>query len=145
MPRPPQWEGDLSWPAPKGERVRVLVEDADGAARWAWTRVLERAGYEVATCGGPDANGGVCRLVDSGRCGLVDGADVVVYNLNAARAANAAVLDALRERAAHVPTVVVMPEPDIPRHRERLAGCVVLPAPPTASDVVDAVARARRR
>lgn len=145
MPRSARWEGDLGWRTPREGPLRVVVEDADGAAPWAWRRVLERAGYMVATCGGPDANGGMCRLVDTGRCELVEGADVILYNLNASHAANASVLDVLRERAAHVPTIVVMPEPDIPRHRERLLGCVVLLAPPTASAVVDAVARARHR
>lgn len=145
MARSVRWEGDREWPAPRGERLRVVVEDADGAERWACTRVLQRAGYDVATCGGPDANGGACRLVDTGRCGLVEGADVVVYNLSTARDANVAVLDALRERAAHVPTVVVIPEPDIARHRERLTNCVVVCAPLTSTDLVEAVARARRR
>lgn len=139
------WDGDTTWPPAGSGRVRVVVEDVDGAARWACARVLERAGYEVTTCGGPDANGGVCRLVDTGHCGLVAGADVVVCALNLRRPENAAVLDALRARAAHLPTVVVIPEPDVARNRDLLAGCVVVAAPPTARELVDAVARARAR
>lgn len=88
------------WPERSG-RGRVLIEDPDPASLWAQAEILEEAGYQVATCAGPTAEGEHvpwfrrrpdwddphayeqplatrCPLIALGSCPLVDGADVVV-------------------------------------------------------------------
>jgi hypothetical protein len=60
---------------------RVLVECDDDAVSWAMAKTLGRAGYEVATCSGPSPTAR-CALVDSGRCELQAGADVIVNCLD---------------------------------------------------------------
>jgi hypothetical protein len=84
------------WPAAT-TRPRVLLENPDGAETWAQAETLRNAGYDVAVCTGPIEVAGrrrpgyfeepawldrnartLCPLVAGGRCGLVDGADVVV-------------------------------------------------------------------
>ncbi len=57
-------------------RVRILVECQHTDSPEIIASVIEREGYAVRTCAGPDA--GQCDLVAHGHCGLVDGADVVV-------------------------------------------------------------------
>jgi len=61
-----------SWPATPGHH-RLLVE-AQGA-RWAHAADAMRAGFEVLTCGGPDAR---CPALQGRVCPLADGADVIV-------------------------------------------------------------------
>lgn len=65
-----------SWESADRGRVRVLIECQHTDSPAIIASVIEREGYEVRTCLGPDA--GSCDLVDNGHCGLVDGADVVV-------------------------------------------------------------------
>jgi hypothetical protein len=65
-----------AWPAEKG-RLRVLVEHPDRAVLTGAVDILRDAGYDVATCVGPDG-GRRCPLVEFGRCSLVEDADVVV-------------------------------------------------------------------
>jgi hypothetical protein len=69
-----------SWDSPSG-RTRVLVENPEPSVLWAYADALRSAGYEVATCAGPGAQRGgpgACPLVATGRCALVEGADVLV-------------------------------------------------------------------
>ena len=66
---------------PRVGRARVLVENPNRAERWAYADLLRKAGYDVATCGGPEHGDGErtrCPLVERAVCPLVDGADVVV-------------------------------------------------------------------
>jgi hypothetical protein len=56
---------------------RVLVECGDNAVRWAMEKTLRRVGYDVATCPGPSSTTR-CALLDTGRCDLQAGADVIV-------------------------------------------------------------------
>lgn len=64
------------WGAEDDGRVRVLIECQHTDSPAIIASVIEREGYAVHTCQGPDA--GPCDLVEHGHCGLVDGADVVV-------------------------------------------------------------------
>jgi len=61
-----------SWPATPG-RHRLLVEAQGG--RWAHAADATRAGFEVLTCGGPDAR---CPALEGRVCPLAEGADVIV-------------------------------------------------------------------
>ena len=64
--------GRPSWPATPG-RHRLLVEAQGG--RWAHAADAARAGFEVLTCGGPDAK---CPALEGRACPLAEGADVIV-------------------------------------------------------------------
>jgi hypothetical protein len=81
---------------------RVLIENPDRSVLWAHAEILRQAGYNVATCAGPQAGVTpelslqhgeqlpedvaplprekrlVCPLAAGQRCALVEGADVVV-------------------------------------------------------------------
>lgn len=65
-------EGRPSWPETFG-RPRVIVETSGG--RWAHTVTATRAGFEVLTCGGPEAR---CPALQGHACPLATGADVIV-------------------------------------------------------------------
>jgi hypothetical protein len=60
-------------------RVRVLLECEPESTPAIIASVIERHGYAVRSCEGPDAHG--CDLLVNGVCALVDGADVVVNML----------------------------------------------------------------
>ncbi len=64
------------WETAPADGVRVLIECQHTDSPAIIASVIEREGYAVRTCTGPDA--GRCDLVEHGHCGLVDGADVVV-------------------------------------------------------------------
>jgi hypothetical protein len=67
--------------APRSGKPRVVVENPDGFELWGYAEALRSAGYEVATCCGPESDEGTrsaCPLLESGHCSLIDGADVVV-------------------------------------------------------------------
>lgn len=68
------WSADAKQP-------HVLVECDDGAIGWAVSKTLERSGYAVETCTGPSMTAS-CALIDSGRCELQSGADVIVNCMN---------------------------------------------------------------
>jgi hypothetical protein len=61
-----------SWPATPGRR-RLLVESQGG--RWVHARDASRAGFEVMSCGGPDAR---CPALEGRPCPLAADADVIV-------------------------------------------------------------------
>ncbi len=61
-----------SWPATPGHH-RLLVEASGG--RWAHARDATRAGFEVMSCGGPDAR---CPALEGRACPLAADADVIV-------------------------------------------------------------------
>lgn len=65
-----------AWPEEKSG-LRVLIEHSDRAVLTGAVDILRDAGYEVATCVGPEG-GQRCPLVEFGRCRLVEDADVVV-------------------------------------------------------------------
>lgn len=137
--------GDAPQPVPEewptsGDGPRVLIENADGAFRWAAGSLLERAGYEVASCGGPHSlSDGRCPLVTDGGCPLVDGADVVVNGLGIRDPAYRAVLAALCADNEDRPVVVELPQPQFAALHDDFPGCRTVPFPVRPEDLVAAV------
>lgn len=126
-----------SWGARSG-RARVLVENPDGVERWAVSRALEDAGYDVRTCAGP-AEGEECPLLARGRCPLLDEADVVVSTCRLIRSRE--ILAALSSRPG--PRVVFeAPKPELERWAELNRDAVLLGLPATERTIADAVAEA---
>jgi hypothetical protein len=130
------------WPERRG-RPRVLVENPDRGELWAYADILEEAGYEVAMCTGEHPDGGArCPLLETGRCDLVEGADVVVSTCALERGDRiVAVLGSDGGRSV----VFEVPRPYFDRYAH-LAGSATIVAPPvTRSVLLDAVARAQAR
>lgn len=68
-----------SWP-PRRDRPRVLAEVAGG--RWRAAAEARAAGLDVITCPGPSSSPWArCPVLAGERCPLVEGADVIVFNL----------------------------------------------------------------
>lgn len=123
-------------------RPRVVVEHEDPVWRWAAAGVLEQAGYQVLGCGGPhELADGKCPMVTTGRCALIEGADVVVNGLGIREPVHQDVLGAV-QGSSSVPVLVELPSPQ----RERLAadfpGCQRIPFPVRPQDLVTAVGAA---
>jgi hypothetical protein len=123
----------------------VLVEDPDGATRSSAARVLERAGFEVAACPGPDADAGrYCPEVRDGSCPLVAGADVVYTNLPWQLPDSREVLRAHRRCSPRTPVVVEICEPQVSQVGDLLDGCQVVHVPSGSATMLGAVRRVGR-
>jgi hypothetical protein len=128
------------WLARQG-RGRVLVEDPDAAQLWAYAKTLREAGYDVATCAGEHPDGtGRCPLIETGHCGLVEGADVVVSTCSMHRGDE--LLAVLAARGS-TPILFEAPKPDFERYAHLAENAKLLPTPVTEQALLDAVAQAR--
>lgn len=109
--------------------TRIVIENAHGLERTAQAATFEDAGYDVSVCGGPAASGeSGCPLVSSGSCPLIDGADLVFFDLDLDRVENREVLRHLRMQHRETPVVVEVPAETARRYHALLEGCeVVLP------------------
>jgi len=88
-------------------RPRVLVEESEVAKAYATWRLLDNNGCEASWCRGPRALGTrPCPLVVSGRCELVERADVVVSSLGLDRDSSRMVVAALMRLHPETPVVV---------------------------------------
>jgi hypothetical protein len=131
------------WPEESG-RPRVLVEDPDGAVLWAYTRILEEEGYDVAGCQGPTGVGGdglartCCPLLAGCGCPLVEGADVVVSSTSLPESAE------IHEAVSRQDTALVVggPERVVEERCVRIGAGAPLPFPVTREKLVHAVAAA---
>ena len=93
------------WTEPSTGR-RIVVESGDGAIRWAAERRLSECGYCVVGCDGPVA-GHPCALIASGRCPIIERADIVVNVLEQSHGSPACeVFAAMRETYPGLPIVV---------------------------------------
>lgn len=98
-----------TWSDGTDGRVRVLLECEHDSSSSILASTIERHGYEVRTCEGPDEHG--CDLLVNGVCALVDGADVVV-NMLRTPVVGAEILDGVA--AVRRPPVVVAPGRTLP-------------------------------
>jgi hypothetical protein len=109
---------------------------------WGYGQTLRAAGYEVATCTGPetdDASRVRCPLLEGNPCPLVRGADVVLSTCELAHSRD--LLEALV--SGDGPSVVFeVPVPSTPRYRDVAGSARFLPVPVTESSLVEAVAGA---
>jgi hypothetical protein len=127
------------WSTRRG-RKRVLVENPDGAQLWAYAEVLREAGYDVATCTGEHPDGkDRCPLIETGRCGLVEGADVVVSTCSIQRGDK--VLAVLGSKGS-TPIVFEAPRPELERYSHLAENATLIATPVTERALLDAVARA---
>lgn len=118
-----------SW-ADRTDRPRVLIEDPDGAVLSSCEEFLRRDGFDVAVCRGPQADGvHHCPLVTSGECSLTDGADVIYTALSWHDPKSREVLQAIRARHPQTPVVVEIPQPQVERFADLLAGCQLVLVP----------------
>jgi hypothetical protein len=125
---------------PAARRPRVLVEHADYAFAFAAENILERNGYDVDVCRGPDhIPGGRCPFVRNARCDLVDRADVVFHGLNPDRAKDRAVLGALQGERPELPVVVELTPASARRDATVLEGCITVPFRMTSAEFEDAL------
>ena len=130
-----------SWPD-RARRPRVLVEHRDAAIRSAYARVLDRAGYDVETCGGPGDDGEPvqCPLLEDRPCPLVDGADVVLSSCDLVRSRD--ILSRLAS-TARAPVVFEAPKPMFDSYRDVAGESLFLAVPVTETTLRAAVAAAQ--
>lgn len=135
--RSPRWElPPREWP-PRSGAARVLIEDPDGAERWALEKLLKRHGYDVVVCGGPEAvKKGQCPLATGGCCPAAAGADVVFSHLRLRDDESRAVVEGLR---AKLPATAVIVEIEQVNAASVPEGCTVVLAPATGRGAVAAV------
>ena len=124
---------------------RVLLEVDDGAEAFARLRVLERAGYHVSWCPGPDGHPTRrCPLVTEGSCPLADDADVVVTALRLHHDSTREVLGALARAKPELPVVVEATAPSAKRWAAAVGDRPVVYAPTSSTELVAAVGEALR-
>ena len=139
------------WPD-AGERQRVLIENPDRAELWAQARILQEAGYEVATCGGPweplggphhltgRADGGRrtrCPLLELGHCPLAEGADLTISSTSLTDGAEIIAAHRSRRSAA----LIVEPSGPVDTEVDDVDGTVFMRLPVTGETLRGAVRR----
>lgn len=129
----------------RDDRVNVLLEQAEGAARDVIECRLDLVGYRVTTCSGPESRRRGCPLARGKRCSLVEDADVIVNRLGFDLESNRAVLADERRVRPDTPIVVEVERPKLDLLAGQLEGCTALVSPATNQEVLDAVAAARAR
>jgi hypothetical protein len=122
--------GRPSWPLTPG-RHRLLVEAQGG--RWAHAADATRAGFEVLTCGGPDAK---CPALEGRACPLAEGADVIVVARPPSDARTQSLIAAHSRLHPSVPVIVQARADEADR-----GGCSLL-AGSTGAQVVATLRRA---
>ena len=90
---------------PASRHPRVLIECPASASPSIVAQDVERLGFAVRTCVGPQDRGG-CDLIDKGVCSLVSGADVVVNMLHSEDPSAQSVLGAVMGERRPPATVV---------------------------------------
>lgn len=115
------------WDDDDDDRVRVLLECTPAESPSIVARSLEREGFAVRTCTGPDDV--ACDLDRHGACDLVDGADVVVNLLDGDHGqALAERIAAARRPPAVVAHVRLAPGEDLPAEADSPVVLVRRPA-----------------
>jgi DNA-binding NtrC family response regulator len=125
-------------------RSRVVVETPDVAKQVALARILDKSGYAVLSCRGPEGTDDRCALVEHETCNGVAGADVVVHAMRPQDPRNREVLRHILDRYPDVPIVVEAPRPYVERHPDEFERCRVVFQPMTAEMLIEAVEEAIR-
>lgn len=136
----PDLIGEANWGEPGG--ARVLIEATDWSAREALALTLAQEGFRPLSCPGPGGADARCSLAAGAGCPAAEQADVIVHALGAGDPRNREVLSALRRQLPQIPVIVEVPEPVARSRPEAYEGCVVIPAPMSATALVEAVRRA---
>ncbi len=132
--RPPVWSGRVG--------CRVLIEASDWAKQDSLSRLLQQAGYQTATCDGPEGTNSRCPLVAHGTCDACHHSDVVIHAFRHSDPRNREVLMNLRSRFPDTPIIVEVPAPRAERYPADFEGCSVISQPMTAESLLDAIVEA---
>ena len=133
----PEQKGD--WESPP-EKPRVLVELDDVTELDAVAGILRDAGYDVATCEGPDRVAHTqCDLARTGACTLAERTDLVYHGLRLTDENHREVLASLGERFPDTPVIVEAPAPALERYADLVRGHHVVRFPATREAVLEAV------
>lgn len=97
---------DSANPASGPSAPRVLLECENPTIQDGLERVLHENGFVVSVCAGPSSRSSGCALLEHGRCGLVDDAQIVVHALDPTDPSNREVLATLMQGHAHASIVV---------------------------------------
>lgn len=134
-PRPTAHPVQRPYSERHGGRLRVLVETADRTLLISDFRCLLDAGFDVATCAGPDHDSSRCPLLRGEQCELVAQSDVVVHAL---------------DPTLQIATAIKTAHPDLPvlvQRRRRQdgtpvpEGCVPLDMPCSVGGQLEAIRR----
>ena len=121
-------------------RTKLLIEDPDA---WAYAEHFEGAGFDVALCAGPQAEGDQCSrcpLVESGQCAAVDEADVILSSLPGE--VGKPIVHALAERSRRIPTVLHVPAPQAAEYHELFEDATLVPVPASLDELETAIRKA---
>jgi hypothetical protein len=126
---------------PDGVRRHVLIEEPDVAEAFASWCLLDGHGYAASWCPGPvGPPRGRCPLVESGRCGLVEDADLVVTSLGLHREPCRDVVAAIRAVYPEKPVVIEAPQQLLERWAPLFGGCwTSMRMPVTGRILIEAV------
>jgi CheY-like chemotaxis protein len=131
-----------AWPE-RTDRPRVLVEDPDGAVLDVSRRALERQGFDVQVCTGPQGMGRrTCPLLHGEGCRLAAGADVVYTALAGSGSVGVDVVRTLHGRYPRTPVVAEVTTLEHVQHLEALEGCQVVHVPCGLAEMTAAVTAA---
>lgn len=135
--KPPGQSSDWSSPP---ERPRVLVELDDVTELDVVADILTDAGYDVATCEGPDKRAHTqCDLLATGTCTLAVHADIVYHGLRMTDEDHREVLASLADRFPDTPVIVEAPAPALERYADLVRGHHLVRFPATREAVLEAV------
>jgi hypothetical protein len=124
----------------------VLLEVPDGAEAVAYWRLLTDNDYEVAWCPGPErVPARRCPLVASGRCELLEGADVVVSALGLNEESCRRVVEARGRLYPETPVVAQASRSDFAQWASLVEGDHLMPTPVSGKALLQSVEDALTR
>jgi len=119
-------------------RPRVLVEDDHPALAISDFSLLQEAGFDVAFCSGPGGEPTDCPVLRGARCPALDGADVVLHDLDP----RLGVAGAIRRQRPGLPVLVARHRRDDGSAEPVPEGCVPLAPDCSVRGQIEALRRA---
>lgn len=129
-----------AYPVHHDARARLLVETTDPALLISDFRFLADAGFDVATCAGPDHDPYQCPMLHGEECELVEKADVVLHALDPGLRIAAAIKTSHPDLPVLVERTRRRDGPPVPVPE----GCVPLDMPSSVDGQLVAIRRATR-